>query len=468
MKKIFITRVLFALMLLLTAFARGQTPTISNVVISTPAAAPYCSGASIRVSFKIASFPTGDKKFNISLVGSGASIGGAGTVYLATTTTGTTVAGSTVTTASGGITLTVTEPGPYKIRVEYDANTTIFAVSADYNMGIKPVGTASTSNNICSGSPFNHTLMADLPGTTFSWSSITATGFSESPIPAASGVSSISQVLTASAGANATAPSVTYSVTPNGSYGCNGSPFSVKVTVFKIINPGAFSPASKTICSGTTLQTITTTGTALLGSTTPILATYKWYRDNVLVPGQTAAAFTENEDAVLTNTSGVAIDHVYKREVILGGGACTGETNTYTLTVMPKVEPGSITAPAVTTFCASGSAGSISTNQIISAGTPASGDATFTYTWEYKTTGSFSPTSPAATTDNYTLPLLNADRTYQRGARTILNGTTCTVYTNPVTITINNVGAGTLKAFLKECKIKDGPDPTFVELFPFG
>ncbi|MCG2612599.1 T9SS type B sorting domain-containing protein, partial [Flavobacterium sp. SM15] len=107
-----------------------------------------------------------------------------------------------------------------------------------------PTGSATPpSDTICSASAPNIVLSGPVSGTTFDWT-VAATGVSGAFNGSGA---TIDQVLTATGTTNGT---VTYTVTPRAN-GCNGTPFTVVVTV-KPTPTGSATPPSDTICSGTT------------------------------------------------------------------------------------------------------------------------------------------------------------------------------------------------------------------------
>jgi len=167
MKRIFITRVLFALMLLLTGFARGQT--ITTVSITTPAAPPYCLGGDIEVRVNYSGFGDNSitKQFTVEASDNAGNFPSS-ELFAATTVSGTHA--SRLTTAKITLLRTATFSSNYKIRVtSISPSSGVTGESATFSVnGNAPIGTASLVNNICSGGTFSHTLVADLSGTTFS------------------------------------------------------------------------------------------------------------------------------------------------------------------------------------------------------------------------------------------------------------------------------------------------------------
>lgn len=467
MKKIFITRVLFALMLLLTAFARGQT--ISNVVVSTPA----CLGSSVTVTITYSGFASGQRTFNVEASDN------AGNFTSSELFDATVTAAGNATTRNQSVTLktTATPSSAYKIRVTsvtFPAQTfTTPAFAVNIKPGVPP---SRTNDFVCSGSPYSkdlQPLITNSIASDFAWTvnSMNPAG-SVTGSSAGSDAQNLTQTLTTAATTGD--PYVNYSVVPTAeSSGCVGEDFTVRVYVARVENPGAFATTSKTICSGALSEAIPTlTATTVLIGDAQAPVTYQWQRNGFDIPSATSATFTETDPLILTNTSGAAISYTYTRLVSLGGCTPVVTTNSYILTVMTQVLPGSIIAP-VSTFCASVTAGAVSSGQPINTLTPASGDGVLTYNWQVATnvtTLNWSGVSPAVTTDSYTLPAtaLTADRLYRRGVTATLNGTTCTnpvsVYTDPVTITINKVTNGSLSGNQELCKAVGGADPVPVEL----
>ncbi|WP_255076195.1 PKD-like domain-containing protein, partial [Lacihabitans sp. CCS-44] len=228
---------------------------------------------------------------------------------------------------------------------------------------------------ICSGTSFSRTPISNIGGTTYTWTAAittaptggTITGFSDNAVAASA---PISQTLTNS---GTTFGIVTYTIIPVAN-GCNGTPFTIAITVQPIIlitNPGP-----ETICSGTSfsrtptsnITSTTYTWTAAI-STAPTSGTITGFSDNAVA---SSAPITQT----LTNsgtTSGIV---TYTVTPVANG--CNGAPFTFAITVQPTIV---ITNPGPQTICSGASFSR----------TPTSNISPTTYTWTATVTSA--PTS---------------------------------------------------------------------------
>ena len=180
-------------------------------------------------------------------------------------------------------------------------------------------------------------------GITYSW-----------PIPVSNPVGAVTG---ASSGTNLSAPisqnlinstsspaTLTYTITPK-SGSCSGTPFTIVVTV----NPSpsvTFSPASQTICSGSTTNLVN------LSSTTPGV-TFSWTAtSNAILPLDISTFTTSGTNTIpvqtLVNSTASAITITYVATASTSvGSTCLGASFPYTITVNPKPAIANITAPAI-------------------------------------------------------------------------------------------------------------------------
>jgi uncharacterized protein (TIGR02145 family) len=161
-------------------------------------------------------------------------------------------AGGTITagggTANNSVTITWNTAGAQTVSVNYTMGTGCTATNPTVlNVIVKPKPSVTNASNytICSGATTNISLLASLPGTTFTW---TATGSSGNVSGfSASGGPVISQTLINS-GFNI--ETVDYAVTPSLN-GCDGTVAHYIVTVDPVAD-AYFNPNGQTLCSGGT------------------------------------------------------------------------------------------------------------------------------------------------------------------------------------------------------------------------
>ncbi|HLO45553.1 MAG TPA: PKD-like domain-containing protein, partial [Leadbetterella sp.] len=273
-------------------------------------------------------------------------------------------------TTSGVVTYTVTP-------VANGCNGTPFTFEITVQPAI--IITNPGPQTICSGTAFSRTPTSNISGTIYTWTAAittaptsgTITGFANNAVASAA---PISQTLTNSGTTNGV---VTYTVTPVAN-GCNGTPFTIAITVqptIVITNPGP-----QTICSGTAF------------SRTPISniagTTYTWTAAITTAPTSgTITGFTNNAVAsaapisqTLTNTGTTNGVVTYTVTPVTAG--CNGTPFTFEITVQPTIV---ITNPGNQAIC-SGTAFSR---------TPTSNIAGTTYTWTVAVTTA--PTAGAIT-----------------------------------------------------------------------
>ncbi|MFD1255498.1 PKD domain-containing protein [Mucilaginibacter terrae] len=199
-------------------------------------------------------------------------------------------------------------------------------------ININPTNTVTTAStkNVCTGSPVAYVPASTVAGSTFNWvvtlSSPNASGFTTS------GSGDINDVLTnSSANTNAT---VIYTITPQAN-GCNGTPFTLTVTVAPKPVLTVTGPTNNSVCSGSAAGvqlTSTVTGTQ-----------YTW---SVNVTGgvtgatdQTTPVAANAINQVLVNNSSSVATVTYTVTPVNPNSAdvCAGDVKTITLTVQPQV-----------------------------------------------------------------------------------------------------------------------------------
>jgi len=119
----------------------------------------------------------------------------------------------------------------------------------------------------------------------------------------------------------------------------------------------------------------------------------------------------------------------YRREVIAAVCPAPNNSNIIKITIAHPLSNNTITAPAVTSFCASGDPA------IITGSAPAGGDSTHTYQWQQSINGGGTFTDIAgATNADYDPPVLSTTTIYQRVVTTGI--CTAPLVSNKVTITV--------------------------------
>ncbi|HQH24765.1 MAG TPA: PKD domain-containing protein [Bacteroidales bacterium] len=210
-----------------------------------------------------------------------------------------------------------------------------------------------------------------------------------------------------------------------GSSVCEDPSNSILVTLITF-NPGSIG-SDISICEGTAPGTAFTsvppTGTGTF--------TYRWLSSTDGIN----YSFTGITDE--TYTPGVLYaDTWFKREVTATylTRSCVKETNAVKVTVI-NFSPGSIGSDQ--TICEGTVPASFTS-------VAASGDGTFTYSWESSSTGTGGWVPLGVTTPAYSSPALSADTYFRRAVTATHGGTSCTLYTNTILVKVNSFDAGTI------------------------
>jgi gliding motility-associated-like protein len=208
----------------------------------------------------------------------------------------------------------------------------------------------------------------------------------------------------------------------------------VLAVLVNAVNSGTLG-TSQTVCSGGNPSAFTAS-TAPSGSGT---LTYQWQFSTVgpnsgyaPIPGATTVSYDP--------PAGISTTTYYQLVVTstLNGVPCTATSATLSVTV------NSLSAPVVgsnETICSGGNPVAF-TNP-----TPAIGAGNVTYQWQSSTTnvGAGYSNIAGATSATYDPPAgLNVTTYYQVITTSTLNGVACNVTSNPITVTVNTVSAGTL------------------------
>lgn len=169
------------------------------------------------------------------------------------------------------------------------------------------------------------------------------------------------------------------------------------------------------------------TGTTMAANT-PTAGTGTWTK----VSGPGTPVFT-NANSATTTVTGITTGTYIFRWTITNGG-CTASTSDVQVFNLPALASNTITAPATTTFCASGDAAAITGS------TPTGGNSTYVYSWQSSTDGISYTTISGATGQTYDPPVATVTTYYRRG---VTSGACAAVlYSNVVTITIQPALAG--------------------------
>jgi len=208
----------------------------------------------------------------------------------------------------------------------------------------------------------------------------------------------------------------------------------VLAVLVNTVNSGTLG-TSQTVCSGGNPNAFT----ALVAPSGAGTLTYQWQSSTVgpnsgfaPIPGATAVSYDP--------PAGISTTTYYQLVVTstLNGVSCTATSATLSVTV------NSLSAPVVgsnETICSGGNPVAF-TNQ-----TPAIGAGNVTYQWQSSTTnvGAGYSNIAGATSATYDPPAgLNVTTYYQVITTSTLNGVACNVTSNPITVSVNTVSAGTL------------------------
>lgn len=207
-------------------------------------------------------------------------------------------------------------------------------VTQNYMVTVEPPLTATAfpvTDTVCTGVQINISLTANIPGATFSWTTI-----APPPVSGASpGTGSqIQQILNNS---SQNPQTVTYIITPSAN-DCPATPDSATV----VINPGLiiqFSPTIQTICSGQTSQPVNI-------SSSTIGSTFTWTASSTELTGLTTSGTGNIPAQTLVNGSFIPDTAIFT--VVPNTTGCPGQTATYYIIVNPGP---SATLPGGQTVC---------------------------------------------------------------------------------------------------------------------
>ncbi|MES2848037.1 MAG: PKD-like domain-containing protein, partial [Bacteroidota bacterium] len=311
---------------------------------ATPATQTVCSGAAIT---------------NVLLSGAVSGI-----VYNWTrdnTASITGIAASGTGTIRGALVNTGTMPVTVTFTITPTVNScTGTPITATVIVNPRVIATASiTSQNICSRANITAiALSSTANNTTYSWTrnnTSTLTGISSS------GTGNITGALTNNGGSSAT---TTFTITPS-AYTCTGTAITSTVTVSSSSTPVTTTNAVQTICSGSNISTISSSGA---GSG----ATYNWTRNNTASVTGIASSGSGSITGSLTNTT---IAPLYVTFTITPTtNSCANRAN-----VLVSPAPVAVATPSSQTVCSGTPLSAITFSSLMSGAT---------YNWTRNNTGS--------------------------------------------------------------------------------
>jgi len=381
--------------------------------VATPASQTICSGSNISniiLSGNVANTDFNWTRNNTATV-TGIASSGSGDI-----------SGSLVNTTNAPITVTFTITPSYT-----NGGVTCTGTPVTATVVVNPIPNAvatPSAQTICSGSAITAVaLTGNVSGTVYSWTrdnTGTVTGI------AASGTGNISGSLTNST----TSPiTVTFTITPsftNAGATCTGAPITATVVVNPIPNAIA-NPAAQTICSGSTIAPINSSGDV-------IGTVFNWTRNNTATVTGIAASGTGTISGSLTNTTTapITVTFTITPSYTNAGVTCTGTPTTATVVVNPI--PNVVAAPVTQTICTGSAITAIAM----------SGNVTGTvYNWTRNNTGNVSGIANNGT-GNITGTLTSSTNVPETVVFTITPsytnaGVTCTGPTTTATVIVNPI-----------------------------
>ena len=333
-------------------------------------------------------------------------------------------------------------PGTYTIVVS-DACTATTGQTATQEFTIEAnnvtAGTIAANQTICSGgnpAAFTVTTPSTGSGTlTYQWQSST----DNTTFTNISGATS--DVYDAPTGLTTTTYYRRVVTSTLNSVACTATSNVITVTVNAI---SATISSNQTICSGGNPAAFTASTTSTSGAT----LSYVWEASTD--SGATWTAIANETAATYDVPSGLTITTQYRRVTtsVLNTVSCTHTSNVITVTVN-NVTAGTVAADQ--TVCSGGNPAAFTV------GTAATGTGTLTYQWQSSTDNTTFADIANATSDVYDAPNgLTTTTYYRRIVTSTLNTIACTATSNVITVTVNNVTAGTVAADQTVCS---GGDP---------
>lgn len=216
----------------------------------------------------------------------------------------------------------------------------------------------------------------------------------------------------------ATAGDMNYYVTQTNSFGCISDPSNILVTVYPAISGNSIG-TDETICSGNTPKALTETA-VLAGGTKSY--TYQWQMST------DGTAWTNLSGATnATYAPGALFSTTWFRRAVFSGPCVNNFSNPVKITVQGTITNFEISESQ--TICAN------TAPQMLNGLNPAGGNNSYDYQWESSTNNSTWNIIPNEISQNYQPPVLTSDIRYRR----LVKSGSCSVYSSPVTITVNQI-----------------------------
>jgi PKD repeat protein len=236
--------------------------------------------------------------------------------------------------------------------------------------------TSVAAQTVCNTTPLGYTATSSTVGASFSWTRAVVAGISNGIGAGATALINESLTNTTTAPVNAI-----YIITP-GINGCNGTPFSLTVTV----NPAGQvdQPVNQSVCNGANTAVVNFTTTNIGGVTT-----YSWTNS---VPGIGLPALGNGNIGVFAAVNGgtapvvatIVVTPLFTNNAV----SCTGPAKTFTITVNPT--------PILTTTL---TPVDVCSNTLFSY-PPASATAGTTFNWTRAAVAGITPAGPTAGVNN--------------------------------------------------------------------
>lgn len=311
---------------------------------------------------------------------------------------------------------------------------------------------AAPSTLICSGTSAGVIATANLAATsamTYAWTRSANANVTSSQATGNSGTIGIGNsytipdVLTNNSGTN---QNVTYTITPSSSpSGCPGTSNTITITVAPQLTPGVVA-ANQVLCNSGDPAAFTET-TAAIGTG----LSYQWQSSTTSATGPwtNIAGATNN-----TYDSGPITQTTWFIRTVsnsVSGIPCTVANTTAIQVAVNNINPGAVANTQ--TICSGGDP------TLLTSTTAGTGSGTITYQWQSNTTGCGATYAniPGAIGATYDPPAgLLTTTYYRRAAISTIGATSCTDYSNCITVFVNTVTSGTIAADQTLC----GNNPT--------
>lgn len=234
---------------------------------------------------------------------------------------------------------------------------------------------------------------------------------------------------------SASVQTITYTITPSSAAGCTGTPITYSISVLPSLLPGTLS-ASQTICNGGDPAVITQVTPATGGGT----LSYQWFSGSSASGPWTAIG---GATGLTYDPPAAPVGDVwYIRQVTatVNGVTCSVQNSAPVRVSVNVASPGTVNGNQ--TICSG------STPTALASTAPGTGPAgsIISYQWQSNTIGCGGSWTniPGATGATYTPGALSVTTYFRRVTTSTLNGVPCTAESACITVTINQVTAGTV------------------------